>query len=74
MLAVSAYGRKGTWPSKTAQDLEVAKPHGTELKNHIAAFSNIGSEVKLTVPGVGVVSTYPKATRSWAEDAWRPRR
>lgn len=60
VLAVSAYGRKGTWPSKAAQDLEVAKPYGTDMKNFIAAFSNVGSEVKLTGPGVGVVSTYPR--------------
>ena len=60
VLSVSAFGRKGTWPAKAAQDLEVAKPYGTDAKNFVAAFSNVGSEVKLTGPGVGVVSTYPK--------------
>ncbi|MFT3815705.1 MAG: S8 family serine peptidase [Acidovorax sp.] len=59
VLGVSAFGRKGTWPAKAAQDLEVAKPFGKDPKNFIAAFSNVGSEVKLTGPGVGVVSTYP---------------
>lgn len=60
VLSVSAFGRKATWPAKAAQDLEVAKPYGTDAKNFVAAFSNVGSEVKLTGPGVGVVSTYPK--------------
>lgn len=59
VLAVSAFGRKGTWPARAAQDLEVAKPLGKDPKNFMAAFSNVGSEVKLTGPGVGVVSTYP---------------
>lgn len=60
VLSVSAFGRKGTWPAKAAQDLEVAKPYGTDPKDFVASFSNVGSEVKLTGPGVGVVSTYPK--------------
>lgn len=59
VLAVSAFGRKGTWPAQAAQELEVAKPFGVDRKDFIAAFSNVGSEVKLTGPGVGVVSTYP---------------
>lgn len=60
VLAVSAFGRKDTWPPKAAQDLEVAQPFGTDPRNFIAAFSNIGSDIDLTGPGVGVVSTYPK--------------
>lgn len=59
VLAVSAFGRKGTWPAQAAQELEVMKPFGEDRKNFVAAFSNVGSEVKLTGPGVGVVSTYP---------------
>lgn len=59
VLAVSAFGRKGTWPTGAAQALTVAKPYGTDRKNFIADFSNVGSEVDLTGPGVGVVSAYP---------------
>lgn len=58
-LAVSAFGRKGTFPAGAAQALTVAKPYGTDRRNYIADFSNVGSEVDLTGPGVGVVSAYP---------------
>lgn len=59
VLGVSAFGRKGTWPTTAAQDLEVASPFGTDPNDFVAAFSNVGHEVQLTGPGVGVVSTYP---------------
>lgn len=60
VLAVSAFGRKGTYPAKAAQELEAVKPFAsTDKKNFIAGFSNVGSEVELVGPGVGVVSTYP---------------
>lgn len=58
-LAVSAFGRKGTFPAGAAQALTIQKPYGTDRKNFVANFSNIGSEVSLTGPGVGIVSTYP---------------
>jgi len=58
-LAVSAMGRKGTFPSGTTQTGEVASPYGTDKKNFVAAFSNVGPEVDLTAPGVGIISTYP---------------
>ncbi|GKT18300.1 S8 family serine peptidase [Acidovorax sp. SUPP2522] len=59
VMGISAFGRKGTWPAGAAQDLEVLKPLGTDKKNFVASFSNVGSEVDLVGPGVGVVSTYP---------------
>jgi subtilisin len=59
VMGVSAFGRKGNWPAGAAQDLEVLKPFGTDRKNFVACFSNVGSEVDLVGPGVGVVSTYP---------------
>lgn len=59
VLGISAFGRKGTWPAGAAQDLEVLKPLGKDKKNFMASFSNVGSEVDLVGPGVGVVSTYP---------------
>jgi subtilisin family serine protease len=59
VLAVSAFGRKGTYPARAAQELEAVKPFGTDKKDFVAGFSNVGSEVELTAPGVGVVSVYP---------------
>ncbi|HEV2758684.1 MAG TPA: S8 family serine peptidase, partial [Acidimicrobiales bacterium] len=58
-LAVSATGRKGTFPSSAAATDEVAAPYGTDKKNFVAAFSNIGVEIDLTGPGVGIMSTVP---------------
>ena len=58
-LAVSAIGRKGTFPSSAAATDEVAAPYGTDKKNFVAAFSNIGPEIDLTGPGVGIMSTVP---------------
>jgi subtilisin family serine protease len=54
--AVSAMGRKGTFPSGTEPAGSVAAPYGTDKKNFIASFSNIGPETDLTGPGVGVIS------------------
>lgn len=59
-IAVSAMGRKGTFPSGTPEAGEVAKPFGDpDGKNFMAAFSNIGPEIDLTGPGVGMISTFP---------------
>ena len=58
-LAVSAMGRKGTFPAGTTHRAEVASPYGRDKKNFVAAFSNVGPELDLTAPGVGIISTYP---------------
>jgi subtilisin family serine protease len=58
-LAVSAMGRKGTFPAGTTQGGDVAPPYGKDRKNFVAAFSNVGPELDLTAPGVGVISTWP---------------
>jgi subtilisin len=58
-VAVSALGRKGTYPAGTVEVGEEMKPFGTDPKNYIAAFSNVGSEILLTGPGVGIISTFP---------------
>jgi len=58
-LAVSAMGRKGTFPLGATQAGDVGSPYGTDKKNFLAAFSNIGSEIDLTAPGVGILSTVP---------------
>ena len=61
-VAVSAAGRKGLFPSGTVFDGDIAAPYGTDKKNFVAAFSNIGADVDCIGPGVAVVSTVPTAT------------
>lgn len=56
-VAVSALGRKGTFPSTAMAREEVSPPSGKDKKNFIAAFSNVGSEIDVTGPGVAIVST-----------------
>ena len=58
-VAVSASGRKGTFPSGTTDAGSVAAPFGKDRKNFVAAFTNIGPEIDVTGPGVGVISTVP---------------
>lgn len=58
-LAVSALGRKGTFPSGSASAEYVKRPYGHDQNDFIAAFSNIGPELDLTGPGVAVISTVP---------------
>ncbi|MFT4152690.1 S8 family serine peptidase [Parafilimonas sp.] len=58
-VAVSAMGRKGTFPRNTVQKSIVKKPFGKDPKNFIADFSNIGPETDVTAPGVGIISTFP---------------
>jgi subtilisin len=59
-LAVSALGVKGTFPRWSVEEGDVLGPFGTTDPNEfVAAFSNVGPEIDLTGPGVGVVSTVP---------------
>jgi len=58
-LAVSAMGRKGTFPTSSTGADAIAAPYGTDKKNFIADFSNVGPEVDLVGPGVGIISTVP---------------
>lgn len=58
-IAVSATGRKGTFPARTSAEDAVAAPFGTDKKNFIASFSNVGPEIDLTGAGVGILSTVP---------------
>ncbi len=58
-IAVSAMGRKGTFPPSAAEVEDVAAPYGTDKKNFMAKFSNVGPEVDLTGPGVAIISTVP---------------
>jgi subtilisin len=56
-IAVSAMGRRGTFPKDSTEAGDIAPPYGKDRNNFIAAFSNIGLELDLTGPGVGVLST-----------------
>lgn len=58
-LAVSALGRKKTFPSGSTEFGDIAAPYGRDKANFIAAFSNVGPEISLTSPGVGIISTFP---------------
>ncbi|HEY3404665.1 MAG TPA: S8 family serine peptidase [Ohtaekwangia sp.] len=58
-IAVTAMGRKGTFPPNTEPIVDVKAPYGKDKKNFVAAFSNIGPQVKMTAPGVGIISCYP---------------
>jgi subtilisin len=58
-VAVSACGRKGTYPRGTTESAEVAAPYGRDRKDFLAAFSNAGPGLDVTGPGLGVISTVP---------------
>lgn len=58
-IAVSALGRKGTFPAGSIHADAVMRPYGRDRNNFLAAFSNIGPEIDLVAPGVAVISTVP---------------
>lgn len=58
-LAVTALGRRGTFPASVPEEAFVAQPFATDPLNFVASFSNGGLEVDLTAPGVAVISTVP---------------
>ena len=59
-LAVTALGRKGTYPPASVEAGDVMGPFGTDQKNYVTSFSNIGPEVDLSAPGDGIISTFPQ--------------
>lgn len=58
-VAVSAMGRKGTFPAGTTHAETIMKPFGSDSNNFVASFSNFGSTVDFVAPGVGIISTVP---------------
>jgi len=59
-LAITAMGRKGTYPAASVEAGDVMAPFGTDKKNYVTSFSDIGPEVDLTAPGDGIISTFPQ--------------
>ena len=58
VIAVSAGGRIGTYPAGASQEMSAVDPFGKVKDDFVADFSNIGSNVSLIGPGVGIVSTH----------------
>lgn len=58
-IAVSALGRKGTFPADSLELSDVVAPFGRDDNDFIAAFSNVGMEVDVTAPGTGIISAVP---------------
>jgi len=59
-IAVSAIGRKGTYPPDSVEVGDVMAPFATsDPKYYITSFSNVGPEIDLTGPGDGIISTFP---------------
>ena len=59
-LAVSAFGRRGSFPPGSYEEGYVdTNPAGADPADFMASFTNIGRDVFLTAPGVGILSTVP---------------
>jgi subtilisin len=59
-VAVTAVGRLGTFPEASSETLDVVAPFSTiDSRLFAAGFANVGPEVDLAGPGVGIVSTVP---------------
>jgi len=64
-IAVSAMGRKRTFPKSSMHRDEIARPFGDDPNNFLAGFSNVGIEVDLIGPGVAIISTLPQGHAAW---------
>lgn len=59
-IAISALGRKGTYPADAVEFGDVMAPFATSDPDYyITSFSNVGPEIALTGPGDGIISTFP---------------
>jgi subtilisin len=59
-IAISALGRKGTYPPDAVELGDVMAPFASSDPNYyITSFSNVGPEIALTGPGDGIISSFP---------------
>lgn len=58
-FAVSALGNRKAMPRTSVSAAAFAPPPGADPDDFVADFSNIGPEIDLIGPGVGIVSTVP---------------
>jgi hypothetical protein len=69
IVMVAAAGNEGTEDfsnSYPAADSRVIAVAATDRTDHFASFSNRGTWITLSAPGVGILSTYPTALGSYA--------
>lgn len=64
VIAVSAVGKKGTFPEDSAHALKVGAYAG-DGNLFFAAFSNFGREIDVCAPGVAIQSTVPTGYAAW---------
>lgn len=65
VIAVSAIGLRSSFPSDSVEQAEVARPScRADPDIFLSAFTNTGPQIKLTAPGVGIVSTVPGGFQS----------
>ncbi len=59
--AVSAMGREGTFPAGSLEEGDIFRPPSSTVDalEFLAGFSNIGTQIAVTGPGVGALSTLP---------------
>ncbi len=59
-IAVSAMGRRGSFPATSSESGDVMAPFAEgDAEAFVARFSNVGPEIDVTGPGVGIVSAVP---------------
>ncbi len=57
-IAVSAMGRKASYPELSLFSLCETSDSGTDASHYLPNFTNVGAEVAFCAPGVGIVSTF----------------
>jgi len=65
VIAVSAIGKKGTFPEDSAHALKIGAYTGHDGNTFLASFSNFGAEVDICAPGVAIQSTVPAGYAAW---------